>query len=386
VSATPSSAWWNARVDSLSPSIIREMSGRKGPKTVDLTLGEPSLSPDPILLDRAIERFRQGPTGYSENAGLQSLRALIAEHAGLPGRMQPENVIATVGSEEAVFLALLALVDPGDEVLVPDPGYPAYPGIVRFAGAIPVSYAISTETGLVPSVDDLRARISPRTRVLVLNAPSNPMGTVPSAETVSGIVALAEAHGLVVISDEIYRDLVYDGVEVPSACALTERSVFISGLSKSCAATGLRLGYLVAHAGLVKKLTLLHQLAVTCAPRLSQLFAEEVFRQPAHLRAHLPHYQEARVALTEAQTHLPDNISLLLGQGAFYGVLDLGKVPHQGTLALALALLDEEDVALVPGIAFGGAGDWFFRLSYAGGVERVREGMTRIGRFFGRRL
>lgn len=374
----------SARARALSPSVIREMNGRRRPTSIDLTLGQPALPPDPEVLERATRAMAHAGYGYTENAGLLALRELIAAHHRLPGRERPENVIVTVGSEEAVFLALMASVDEGAEVLIPEPGYPAYPGIVRTIGAVPVTYPIQLATGLVARAEELAARITPRTRALVLNTPSNPFGSVDERAELEAIAALAARHALVVLTDEIYRDLVY-GDEVTSIAQLAERVIFVGGLSKSCAFTGLRLGYLIADAPFVKQATLLHQLLVTCAPRLAQHAAIEVFREPERLRAHLPYYVEARAALERAAPSLPEGVTLRLGDGAFYAILDVSRYTSGDPMTLALALLEEEDVVVVPGTAFGPSGHWFWRLSYAVGAEQAAEGLTRIGRFLGRR-
>jgi aminotransferase len=386
------SALLAARAAALSPSIIREMSGRRRPTSIDLSLGQPSRPPDLDLLARAHARLAEVGHGYTENAGMPELRALVARHFAFPGRDRAENAIITVGSEEAVFLALMACVDPGGEVLIPQPGYPAYDGIVRTVGATPVPYAVDAASGFVARAERLEALCTPRTRALILNGPSNPFGSVDDPAELARIAALVEARGLVVISDEIYRELVYGEALPPSICALTARSIFVSGLSKNCALTGYRLGYLVAEAGFAKQATLLHQLMVTCAPRLAQLAAIEIFREPERLRAHVPFYAEARRRLEEVGRALPAGATLHLGAGAFYAILDVSRFlppeePGQPApvMRLALELLDEEDVVVVPGIAFGPGGGWFWRLSYAAGADIAGEGLARVARFLARR-
>jgi aspartate/methionine/tyrosine aminotransferase len=295
-------------------------------------------------------------------------------------------VIITVGSEEAVYLSMLSVMDPGDEILVPDPGYPAYRGIARLLGAVPVPFAIERATGLVHRRSALESALTPKTRAVILNGPSNPFGTVDSEAELAEIAHLARERGLVVLSDEIYRDLYY-GTPPPSIAPLLPSSILIAGLSKSCAMTGLRLGYLIADAELVKKATLAHQLLVTCAPRISQLAALEVFAQPTRLRAHIDHYEAARRALLASAHELPAGADLILGGGAFYAILDVSRyVDPRAPMDLAIALLDQEDVVAVPGIAFSQEhGAWFWRLSYAAGAEAAGEGLRRIARFLKKR-
>lgn len=369
------------RVESLSPSIIRQMFGRRRPTSIDLSLGEPAINSDPELVDRALAVLRSGPQGYTENAGLAVLRDAIAKHHRFSGRDQSENVIVTVGSEEAVYLSMLSTLDAGDEVLIPEPGYPAYRGIAKLIGATPVPYEITPETGLVARATEIERRISQRTRVLVLNGPSNPFGSVDERDELERIAALADRHRITVLSDEIYRELTYTGAPAPSICDLDPSSIFVSGLSKSCAFTGLRLGFLIAGAKLVKHATLAHQLLVTCAPRLSQLAAIEVFKEPRRLRAHVPYYESARDAVRAASASLPSDAPLMLGKGAFYAILDVSKYAGDDPMALAVELIEREDVVVVPGIAFGPTGTWFWRLSYAAGPQAASEGVLRIARF-----
>lgn len=163
-----------ARVSGLSPSIIREMFARRRETSVDLSLGEPALGPEPELIAVAERALHAGPQGYTMNAGLTELRAAIAAHHGLPGRASADNVIVTVGSEEAVFLTMTTLLDPGDEVLIPEPGYPAYRGIAKVLGASVKTYPIARETGLIARADAIEAALSPKTKLLILNSPSNP--------------------------------------------------------------------------------------------------------------------------------------------------------------------------------------------------------------------
>lgn len=372
-------------VQGLSPSIIRVMSGMKKATSVDLSLGQPKLPPDPEVIERAFGRLMSGPSGYTETAGMMELRELVAAHHALPGRSAGKNAIITVGSEQAVFLSLLSTVDPGDEILIPQPGYPAYPGIARLLGATAVSYPITREDSLAANAAQIEARITERTRAIVLNGPSNPFGTVEKEPQLRAIAELATRHGLVVISDEIYRDLDFTRGDIPSITTMSERSILISGLSKSCAMTGLRVGYLIAPEDFVPQAALAHQLVVTCAPTLSQLAAVEIFKEPSRLKAHLPFYEEARAALKEAATGLPENAPLHLGEGAFYAILDVEQYANNDPMKLAIELFEEEDVVVVPGNAFGEGGEWFWRLSYASGADAAGEGVRRIARFLQRR-
>lgn len=372
------------RVAALSPSIIRVMNGRRRPTSIDLSLGQPALPPDDGLVAHALAATAAAGWGYTPNPGIPELREAIAKHHALPGRSRGDNVIVTVGSEEAVYLALLSSVDPGDEILFPEPGYPAYRGIAGLIGGVPVPYPITKDTGLVARAEAIESRITDRTKVIVLNSPSNPFGMFEDADELARIVEVCEVHGVTILADEIYRDLVYGDRPFQSITSMSDRAILVSGLSKSCALTGFRLGYLIADSDFIVKATLAHQLLVTCAPRISQHAAVEVFADPANLVRHVPYYAAAREAVQEAAKALPWDVPLFLGDGAFYAIIDVTSKTRDA-YALALELLDEEDVVAVPGIAFGPGGEWFWRISYAAGAETAAEGVRRIGRFLSKR-
>lgn len=369
----------------LRPSLIREMSSRSGPDTLNLGLGQPALPPPAGPLLGAVQDMQTEGHGYTPNAGLPALRAAIASALDLPGKRTPDSVVVTVGSEQAVYLALSTLLRPGQRVLIPEPCYPAYPGIIRMLGGEPVGVQVDLASGLRLDPQRVQDAFQSSGAVgLILNSPSNPFGQVESQDNLQAIADIAGREGRWLLSDEIYRDLSYDG-PVPSVCELLpERSLCVSGLSKSCAFTGLRLGYLLGPPDFVARATLVQQLMVSCAPRQAQHAALRVFEQPDLLTAHLPYYRQARAALREAAVDLPSQVSLHLGSGGFYAILDISAL-GEDALELALELLAAEDVAVVPGTAFGPSGGWFWRLSYAGGAELIREGVARIARFLSAR-
>ena len=362
---------------SLKPSIIREMAAKKGPDTVDLTLGQPAWGPDKELLDRALQAYTQGTQGYTQNAGMPELRALIAEHHGC----QTEQVLVTVGSEQAVYLAISAIVEAGDQILIPMPGYPAYPGICRMLGAEPVSYTLGKENGFLPDLEELSSLVTDRTKVMLVTTPCNPFGSMLSKSDCEALRTFLEKHNIILISDEIYRDITYSNEAFVTPCTHADRQILISGLSKSCAMTGFRLGYLIAPSDFVKKATLVTQLMVTCPPRIAQLMAMEVFKDPRYLKLHMPIYTQARNSLLDGAKLLPEDAKLYMGEGAFYGILDVQNYAKGDSLALAIELLEKENVAVVPGIAFGQGGDWFWRLSYASSIQAAEEGIKRICSF-----
>ncbi|MCB9647247.1 MAG: pyridoxal phosphate-dependent aminotransferase [Deltaproteobacteria bacterium] len=376
-------AFVSDRAAALSPSIIRDMGKHRGPKTLDLTLGQPSLPPEREVVAAAEARLEAEGHGYTENAGLLAVRAAVAAYHGLPGRSAAENAVLTVGSEQGLYLAFSTVLNPGDEVLIPDPGFPAYRGIVAMVGGVPVPYPVTAETGLVPRAEVLAPLITPRTKAVLLNDPSNPFGAIIPPDELDRLAELVDARGLIAISDEIYRELRYDGQRHESICTRTERSLLVGGLSKSCALTGHRLGYVLGGAEVMRRATLVNQLMVTCAPRLAQYMALEIFQRPERMQAHLPFYAAARARLEAVAAELPPQASLHLGGGAFYAVLDISAFGP--AMALALELVAEADVLVVPGVAFGESGGWFWRMSYAAGAEIAGEGLARVAAFLGAR-
>ena len=369
------------RAHALKPSIIRQMSQRRRASSIDLTLGQPCLPPDAQILEAAQRRLHDEGHGYTQNAGLPELRALVAEHHGLPQRGGPEHVVMTVGSEQGVYMALMACIDPGHEVLVPEPGYPAYRGIVELLGGVAVPYHPERDTGLVARAEALEPLITERTRAVVLNDPNNPFGTVLPSDELDRLAELVERHKLVAVCDEIYRDLRYDGQLHDSLAARTARAVLVGGLSKSCALTGHRLGYVIADEQTAAAMTLMNQLMVTCAPRPAQYVGLQVFLTPGALRAHVPHYEASREAVRQAGAALGPKNPMHLGQGAFYAVIDVQHQAQGDSLGLAMRLLEDKDVVVVPGVAFGPSGEWFWRLSYAGGPDELQLGLRRIADF-----
>ncbi len=371
---------------SLHPSIIRQMSRLRGPQSVDLTLGQPSLAPAEGLLEKAQAEAKTGGHGYTENAGLREVRELVATYHQLPHAPGAENTILTVGSEQALYLALTALLEPGDGVLIPSPAYPAYPGILKLLRGRAQEYILSAENGFRATVEALETAVDSSSKVLLLNTPANPFGSVLAHQEQAQIAAWAEKRGLVIISDEIYRELYFGEENYRSIAEIYPRSLLIGGLSKSCALTGYRLGYLLGPEDFIKQSILVHQLMVTCAPRFSQYLAKQIFSQPEILKAHLPYYQEARETISEYKSGiLPSWAQLHLGEGAFYAIIDLSEKYPQGAFELAQELAQEADVLVVPGLAFGEKADWFWRLSYAQGKEAVSEGLARIAKFLGNR-
>jgi aspartate aminotransferase len=369
-------------LDVLSRSAALEAEGRD---VAQLAIGEPHFAVAPHIVDAAIAALREGDARYGPPAGIAALRGAIA--ATLGGRgvdASADDVIVTPGAKPMLLYAFLATVEPGAEVLIPDPGFPIYPSLTRFVGAQPVGYRLDPERGYTPDVDDIAARITPRTRVLVLNAPHNPTGGSVDAHTLEKIAELALRHDLFVITDEIYGRVVYDTDSTPSIAALPglrDRTIIVDGFSKTYAMTGYRLGYGLVPRWLVPRLTTLVVNGHTCTPP---------FVQRAGIAALTGPQDAVRAMVTELRRRRDDVVAALGAipgvrsprpSGAFYAFPDVSEIIAATGLTapqLAKRLLEEHGVALLPGNGFGAAGASSFRISFAGTADAVRNGLARI--------
>lgn len=363
------------RLQGIEKSVIRQVFDRAQPGSLNLGLGEPDLPTPDVIRKAAVRAIVEEQNGYTSHAGLPALREKVAaDYQFLEGR--PERVVITAGSQEALYLALLTLVDEGDEVLLPNPGFVAYPTIVRMAGGIAKFYRLPRENGFAFDVDEFRRALTPRTKVVVCISPSNPTGRTLSNEDLAAIADALSDHGAYLISDEIYRELYYTSERPGSLSSLCDRTIVIGGLSKSMSMTGWRLGWLCGDDELVKAMLVLHGYVTTCASTVSQ---------KASLVAWSDEAEEARATFRETfrrrRDHLLGLIQSELGlravtpDGAFYTMLDVSK--YGSSMMVAEALL-EEKVITVPGAAFGSEGEGFLRVSFCAEHEMLHEGIRRI--------
>jgi aminotransferase len=373
----------NPVLDGIAPSIIRAINARKRPDDIDLGLGEPTLRPDPRPFDAATAWVRENGLPYTANAGFAELRARIAAYHAFPDRDGAENVCVTIGSEEALYLALKAAIDPArDEVLIVEPCYLAYPKLCALEGIRHRMVAMDAADGFRPSAARVLDALRPETRMIVINSPNNPTGRVwPEAELRALADGLAARPGepVWVLSDEVYREL-YFGARAPvSIGALWPRSLVAGSLSKSNALTGLRLGWLIGDAKTIAAATKVHQLVNTAASTFSQVVAMEVFADPATLAAHRPHYAERRAMLEGwMREHRLDFAPI---EGAFYCMVRLPERWAADSLGAAEALLERHRVLATPGIAFGPSGEGWMRLSWVAEPNALRTGIARIAEF-----
>lgn len=357
-----------------------------GREVIHLELGQPDVPTPPHVVEAGVRALRDGDTRYSQPVGLPELRAAVAESLaafGLPA--QADNVVIAPGAKAMLFHAILATVEPGDEVLVPDPGFPTYPSAVRLAGGLPVSYGLDERADFSPDVDDLASRIGSKTRVLILNAPHNPTGGGADVATLERIAELAERHNLLVITDEIYSRLTYDGAERAPSIAqlpgLAERTFVIDGCSKTYAMTGWRLGYGLVPSWSVERLATLAVNAHTCTATFVQRAGIAALQGPQDgVRALRDEYQRRRDRVVRGLNEIP-TISCATPRGAFYAFPNIGAVlaPHRTSASwFADRLLDEHGVAALAGDAFGAQGAGHLRLSFASSPASLDLALARI--------
>ena len=352
---------------------------------IHLEVGEPSFATPPHIVAAGCAAAEEGYTRYTANAGLPSLRAAVAERyaAAWQHPVAPAQVLVTAGGINALAATLLALVEGGDEVLLPDPGWPNYASAVTLARGSIVPYRLSPERDYIPDAAEVAALITPRTKVMLLNTPANPTGAVYPAATVAAMVRLAAEHDLWVVSDEIYEALVFDGEHAPAAPHDPARVITVSGCSKTYAMTGWRLGYAIAPPELVETLASVQEALVSCAAAPSQRAAEAALRGPQDSVAAMRAAYARRRDLACAALG-PDGLLATVPRGAFYALVDLRGLGLSGN-ALARALLDEERVAVAPGETFGTGTAGMVRISLAADDTDLAEGCRRIRAFAARR-
>lgn len=362
------------RFEGIELSLIRQINALATPLTIDLGLGEPNFGPDEEFLEMA----RGAATSswrYSANAGTLELRAALA--ASFSTEVDPKTeVCITAGTEEGLYSVMQAFVEAGDEVLVPDPGFLAYPTLVRLADGTPIAYPLDPD-GWRILLPELERRITSRTKAIIVNTPSNPTGAVVEQKTLDRLVEIAEERDLLLISDEVYRELYYEA-EPPTLLGASKNVISLGGLSKSHGMTGLRLGWIVAAEPLMSTIIRAHQYVATCASVFSQDLARRIFENRDWndrwlARARVQFGEQRKVMLAQVETLL--EVAVPAPEGAFYLFV---PVPACRSVDLAKALAKEALVLAIPGSAFGATGEGFLRLSYATDPERIRQGVERI--------
>lgn len=363
------------RFDSIEISLIRQISALATPRSINLGLGEPDTEPDAELREMARSAAAEGSWRYTPNAGALALREAIA--ARQPTAVDPlSEVCVTAGTQVGLYAIAQAYIEAGDEVLVPEPGFPAYEVLVRLAGGRPVPYRLSAPDWLA-GVEAIEERITSRTKAIVVNSPSNPTGAVIGRESLEAIAGLASSRGLIIISDEIYEEI-HHGVRPPSMLGLSDATIVVTGLSKSHAMTGLRLGWVIAPAPLMKPIITAHQYIATCASAFSQTLAQKIFANETWNRRWL---EDLRAGFSERRAVALNAVTTELGVhvappgGAFYLFV---PIPVEDSLRFVLRLATEADVLAIPGVAFGDSCERHLRISYAAPPSEITKGVKRI--------
>lgn len=354
---------------------------------ISLGVGEPDFITPWHIREAAIFSLEKGQTSYTSNLGLPALRRAVSSYvAGFFGvGYEPlSEVLVTVGVSEAIDLALRALLDPGDEVIYHEPCYVSYAPSIALAYAKAVAVRTQKCDGFALTPEALGAAITPKTRVLMLNFPTNPTGATVSQEHLEGIARLCREHDLIVLTDEIYSELRYDGerhVSIASLPGMRERTVLLHGFSKAFAMTGFRLGYACAPQPIIEAMMKVHQYSMLCAPITSQMAALEALENGAPaVEMMRDSYRQRRDFVVRRLNQA--GIDCHLPGGAFYVFPDVRKF-GLSSRDFAMGLLEQESVAAVPGDAFGESGEGFLRCCYATAFEDLKTAMDRIERFVG---
>jgi aminotransferase len=347
---------------------------------ISLGVGEPDFATPWSIREAAIYSLEKGQTSYTSNLGLLTLREKISEyvedffHLSYEGK---NEVLVTVGVSEALDLALRALLNPGDEVIYHEPCYVSYSPSIVMAHGVAVPVATTKEDGFSLKPAALAAAITDKTKVVMLNFPTNPTGAVASREDLEGIAKLCIEHDIIVLSDEIYSELRYDDVEHVSIATLPgmkERTILLHGFSKAFAMTGFRLGYACAPAPLIEAMMKIHQYGILCAPITSQAAALEALKGGKSL------YEPMKTEYRQRRDFLVEELNGHLPGGAFYVFPDIRKF-GLSSKEFAMGLLEAEQVAAVPGDAFGSSGEGFLRCCYATGMEDLKKAMSAMKRY-----
>ena len=354
---------------------------RQGRSIIHLELGEPDFHPAEPVIAALEKALRDGKDRYCPMAGVPALKDELAAylHRTRGLSVSPESVVVAPGCKIALFMAMMAIIEPGDEVLWPDPGFPGYPSITRGFGGIPVSFGLAERNGLQPDPDEIAAKITPRTKAILLNSPCNPTGTVYSDDVQRRIAELAVKHDLYVLSDEIYARIIYGQkyISMLSYPGMAERTLIIDGFSKSFAMTGWRLGYAIAPPELVPHLVMLAVNSYTCVAEFTQYAAIEALRDSTGATPRMvTEFQKRRDQFVGDLNRVP-GFRCIPPEGAFYAWVNIEET---GTTAeeVCRIMLEEAGVAVIAGAAFCEMGKNFVRFSFASSTANLREAVARI--------
>ena len=373
-------------ITGIKPSGIRKFFDLAAERkdTISLGVGEPDFDTPWHIRDEGIYSLEKGRTFYTSNSGLMELREELCKYYKRRFNVQydaKKETIITVGGSEAIDIALRAMVDPGDEVIVPQPSYVSYEPCAILAGAKPVIIELKNEDDFRLTAQELTDAITDKTKILILPFPNNPTGAIMEKEDLEKIAKICIEKDIFVLSDEIYAELTFknDHVSIASLPGMRERTIVINGFSKAYAMTGWRLGYAMGPEEIISQMTKIHQFAIMCAPTTSQYAAVEAVRNgDEDVRMMRKSYDQRRKFLMNAFREM--NLPCFEPFGAFYVFPDIREFKMTSE-EFAFALLDAQNLAVVPGTAFGDSGEGFLRISYAYSLEKLKIAMERISVF-----
>lgn len=379
-----------SRVNQLAPSGIRKvnekalMMERAGERIYHFEIGRPDFDTPEYIKDSCIQTLREGNVFYTSNFGTMELRQAIAEKLKRENNIpyEAEEILVTSGLSEAVFDVLCTLLDEGDEILVPDPVWMNYQNVPKLLNAVPVTYSILEENNYQLDLEEIRGKITERTRALVIVTPNNPTGGVLCQEVLEELAGIAIEHDIMVIADEVYERLVYSGAKhmsIASLPGMKERTVTLNGFSKAYSMTGWRVGYVAAPKELILALNKIHQHNTVCAASFAQKASVTALTQERdEVRKMVQEYERRRDYAVAAINGI-NGIHCLAPKGAFYIFINIKNL-RRSSAEVAQYLLEHHKIALIPGDVFGKHGEGYLRMSFAASYEDIVEGCKRLGR------
>ncbi|MBM3680486.1 MAG: pyridoxal phosphate-dependent aminotransferase [Actinobacteria bacterium] len=348
-----------------------------GRRVIHLQIGEPDFDTAPHIVEAAAKALHEGQTHYCPAPGIPALREACASHLSTHRGLEisPDSIVVTPGAKPFLFFGILATVNPGDEVIYPNPGFPIYESAIRWAGGVPVPLPLTEETDFAFTADDLRERLTPQTKMVILNSPGNPTGGYNSRDLNVEIAKVLADHDCWILSDEVYSEMLWGGAEHDTIAAhegLLDRTILLDGFSKTFAMTGWRLGYAVLPEPLREPITRLIINSVSCTAPATQLAGVAALTGPRdEINAMMAEFDRRRVAVVEGLNSLP-GVTCRDPKGAFYAFPNVSGT-GQDAKTVADRLLQESGVAVLSGTAFGEHGEGYLRLSYANSLENIQE-------------
>ena len=378
----------NKKVSDMPPSGIRKffdiVSTMEG--AISLGVGEPDFATPWHIRDAGIYSLEKAQTHYTSNSGLMELRKEICNYyKKFELSYSPSEVLVTVGGSEGVDLAMRTVLEPGDEVLVHEPSFVCYKPCAVMAGGVPVTIETTSENGFKLTAEQLEAKITPKTKMLVLSYPNNPTGAIMTREELEPIAEVVKKHNILVLSDEIYAEMTYSGrhVSIASLPDMKDRCIVINGFSKAFAMTGWRLGFTLANEAITRAMTKVHQYGIMSAPTTSQYAAIEALKNgEKSIRAMVEEYDDRRKLIADAFNSM--GLTCFDPQGAFY-IFPSIQSTGLSSNDFCEQLLMEQKVAVVPGTAMGSCGEGFIRVSYAYSIKQINDAVERIQKFLNSR-